>query len=66
MSESGKNPHAVALGKLGAAQGGRARWARMTPAERAAHIARMNAARTRRPYPEPPLPESETLTTSAG
>ena len=30
-----KNPHAVALGKLGGAKGGRARAAKLTPKERA-------------------------------
>lgn len=32
--DSGKNPAAVALGKLGGAKGGRARAAKLTPAKR--------------------------------
>lgn len=32
--DAGKNPAAVALGKLGGAKGGKARAARMTPEER--------------------------------
>jgi hypothetical protein len=32
--DAGKNPAAVALGKLGGAKGGRARAAKMTPEER--------------------------------
>ena len=33
-SESGKNPHAVALGRLGGKKGGKARAARLTPEQR--------------------------------
>ena len=44
-SESGKNPHAVALGRLGGKKGGPARAKRLTPEERR-EIAR-KAARAR-------------------
>jgi hypothetical protein len=44
-SDSGKNPAAVALGKLGGAKGGKARAAKLSPAKRKA-IAK-NAARAR-------------------
>jgi hypothetical protein len=43
--DAGKNPAAVALGKLGGAKGGKARAKKLTPAERSA-IAR-NAALSR-------------------
>lgn len=43
--ESGKNPHAVELGKLGGAKGGKARAQKLSPAERQA-IAK-KAARAR-------------------
>ncbi|MEW6531008.1 MAG: hypothetical protein AB1473_09245 [Thermodesulfobacteriota bacterium] len=43
--ESDKNPHAVALGRLGGLKGGRARAKKLTPEERA-EIARL-AARAR-------------------
>lgn len=43
-SMSGKNPHAVALGKLGGAKGGKARAAKLSPAERQ-RIARRAAAK---------------------
>lgn len=43
--DAGKNPHAVALGKLGGAKGGKARAKALTPARRKA-IAR-KAAKTR-------------------
>lgn len=33
-AESSKNPHAVALGRLGGLKGGRARSSKLTPAER--------------------------------
>ncbi len=32
--EQGKNPHAVALGKMGGAKGGRARASKLTPEQR--------------------------------
>jgi hypothetical protein len=44
-SDEGKNPAAVALGKLGGAKGGKARAAKLSPAKRKA-IAK-KAARTR-------------------
>jgi hypothetical protein len=34
MSKKKKNPHAVALGRLGGLKGGKARTARLTPEER--------------------------------
>jgi hypothetical protein len=40
-----KNKHAVALGKLGAAKGGHARAAKMTPAERKASAMKAITAR---------------------
>jgi hypothetical protein len=40
-----KNPAAVALGKLGGAKGGKARAAKLTPAERSAIAKRAAAAR---------------------
>jgi len=43
--DAGKNPHAVALGKLGGAKGGAARAKALTPARRKAIAAQ--AARTR-------------------
>ncbi len=36
MATHKKNPHAVAMGKLGGKKGGKARMAMMTPAERSA------------------------------
>ncbi len=45
MTEKKKNPHAVALGRLGGSKGGKARAARQTPEQRR-EIAR-NAARAR-------------------
>jgi len=45
IEKTEKNPHAVALGKLGGAKGGKARAANMTPEQRS-EIAR-NAARKR-------------------
>lgn len=45
-----KNRHAQALARLGAAKGGRARWARLTPAERSAlarRLAQLRWARVR-------------------
>lgn len=44
-SDSGKNPHAVALGRLGGKKGGKARAEKLSP-ERRAEIAR-NAAMAR-------------------
>lgn len=41
--DAGKNPHAVALGRLGGAKGGKARAEALTPAKRKA-IARKAAA----------------------
>jgi hypothetical protein len=47
--DAGKNPAAVALGKLGGAKGGRARAAKMTPEERQESARKAAAARwTRR------------------
>ena len=43
--DEGKNPHAVALGRLGGKKGGKARAAKLTPKQRA-QIAR-NAAKAR-------------------
>ena len=42
-SDDGKNPHAVALGRLGGKKGGKARAAKLTPEERSeiAHLAAM-------------------------
>jgi hypothetical protein len=42
---AGKNPAAVALGKLGGAKGGRARAARLSPAKRKAIAKKAAAAR---------------------
>jgi hypothetical protein len=44
-----KNPNAVALGKLGGAVGGKARAAKLSPAERTAIAKRAAAARWSRP-----------------
>jgi hypothetical protein len=44
-SDAGKNPAAVALGKLGGAKGGKARAAKMTPEQRVESARR--AAQTR-------------------
>ena len=44
-SESGKNPHAVALGRLGGKKGGPARAKRLTPEQR--HEIAQKAARAR-------------------
>lgn len=41
--DEGKNPHAVALGRMGGQRGGRARAAKLTP-ERRSEIARRAAA----------------------
>jgi hypothetical protein len=50
--EPQKNPAAVALGKLGGAKGGRARAAKMTPAERSASARLAAAARwSKKPQP---------------
>jgi hypothetical protein len=46
--DAGKNPAAVALGKLGGAKGGRARASRMTPEERRESARRAAEARWRR------------------
>ena len=43
--DAGKNPAAVALGKLGGAKGGKARAAKMTPEERRASALRAAQAR---------------------
>lgn len=43
--DEGKDPAAVALGRKGAAKGGRARAAKMTPAERSAAARRAVKAR---------------------
>lgn len=43
--DTGKNPAAVALGKLGGAKGGKARAARMTPEERQESARRAARAR---------------------
>lgn len=43
--DAGKNPAAVALGKLGGAKGGRARAAKMTPEERRESARRAARAR---------------------
>ena len=43
-----KNPHAVALGKLGGSKGGKATAAKMTPEERDTRAALAAAARWRR------------------
>jgi hypothetical protein len=51
MVERAKNPHAVALGRLGGQRGGKARAERLTPAKRA-EIAR--AAATSRWKKRPP------------
>jgi hypothetical protein len=40
-----KNPHAVALGKLGGAKGGRAAAAKMTPEQRSERAKRASKAR---------------------
>jgi len=42
---AGKNPAAVALGKLGGAKGGKARAAKMTPKQRSASARKAAAAR---------------------
>jgi hypothetical protein len=48
--ESEKNPHAVALGKLGGAKGGKARAARMTKKQRTASAKKAATARwTKKP-----------------
>lgn len=41
--DEGKNPHAVALGRLGGKKGGKARAAKLTPGQRS-EIARVAAA----------------------
>ena len=46
--DEGKNPAAVALGKLGGAKGGKARAAKLSPAERTAIARRAAEARWRR------------------
>jgi len=43
--DEGKNPAAVALGRLGGAKGGKARAAKMTPEERAESARKAAAAR---------------------
>ena len=48
--ESGKNPHAVALGRLGGAKGGPARAKKLTPEERR-EIARKAAQARWRKHP---------------
>jgi len=40
-----KNPHAIALAKLGAQKGGRARWSKLTPLERSDLAKKMVLAR---------------------
>jgi hypothetical protein len=47
-SDSGKNPAAVALGRLGGQKGGRARAARLTPEQRREIAKRAAAARWNR------------------
>jgi hypothetical protein len=42
---SKKNPHAVALGKMGGSKGGKSRAARLTPAERSAGARKAALAR---------------------
>ena len=48
--DEGKNPHAVALGRMGGLKGGKARAAKLTPEERS-EIARL-AAQARRKKPD--------------
>src|SRR5690348_2428677 len=45
--ETGKNPHAVALSRLGAAKGGAARARALTPAQRSDIASRAGAARAK-------------------
>jgi hypothetical protein len=51
--EREKNPAAVALGKLGAAKGGQARAAKLTPEERSAVARKAARARWTNPKPRP-------------
>lgn len=46
--DAGKNPHAVALGKLGGVKGGKARAEALTPAKRRAIAKRAASARWKR------------------
>jgi hypothetical protein len=45
MAKREKNPHAMALGKMGGSKGGRARAARLTPEERSASAQKAALAR---------------------
>ena len=45
MAKSEKNPHAMALGKMGGSKGGKARAARLTPEERSASAQKAALAR---------------------
>jgi hypothetical protein len=51
--DTGKNPHAVALGKLGGAKGGKARAKSLTKKERAAIAKKAAAARWAIRQPRP-------------
>jgi len=45
MAKREKNPHAMALGKMGGSKGGKARAARLTPEERSASAQKAALAR---------------------
>ena len=45
MAKGEKNPHAMALGKMGGSKGGKARAARLTPEERSASAQKAALAR---------------------
>ena len=45
MAKREKNPHAMALGKMGGSKGGKARAAKMTPEERSASAQKAAVAR---------------------
>lgn len=63
-----KNPHAVALGRLGGLAGGWLKWWRsLTPEQQREHQRKASAKRwSKRPTPAPPAGEAQAMGPGAG